>query len=124
MAESNRQNLRLKTAWAAGEIKRDLPQCGGMGFLFHATDWETVGFAFESGTYSAEELWEHGPFVASPVFFENRVIGANIVSPIPAEIWAQTHSGIRAFRLSGYQPLLQMASDCGLTHIGLGALLP
>jgi predicted amino acid dehydrogenase len=116
--------MKLKTPWTAHDIRSRLPIGGGLGFLFHATDPETVSFAFEGGPFSDEELWAHGPFIGSPIFHENRVVGCHIISPVPAQLWAGGHTGIRRFRQEGYEPSLKLAKECGLTHVGLGALIP
>jgi hypothetical protein len=39
---------KLKTTWGAEEIKRHLVQNGGIGFMFHETDWETLAFAYDN----------------------------------------------------------------------------
>ena len=114
--------MKLKTPWAAEDIRSRLPRGGGLGFLFHATDPDTVSLAFDGGPFTDAELWAHGPFVGSPIFLENRVVGCHIISPVPAQLWAGGHAGIKRFRHEAYEPSLTLAHECGLTHVGLGAL--
>ncbi len=116
--------MQLKSLWTIDDIRQRLPANGGVGFLFHATDPATVQFAFEAGEFREEDYWEQPPFIGSPIFLDNRVIGCHIISAIPAQFWAGSHSTIRRFRSVAYEPSLQMAADCGLTHVGLGALIP
>ena len=54
-------------------IREALPNGqGGVGFVFHATDWETLSLIFEGvHTRTAaleQQLWEHPPFIGSPIF--------------------------------------------------------
>ncbi|MAD79821.1 MAG: hypothetical protein CMJ50_03105 [Planctomycetaceae bacterium] len=114
----------LKTVWDPEDIRSRLPASGGVGFLFHATDPTTIAFAFDRFPDDPEELWKIPPFVGSPIFWDNRVIGAHVISPLPATLWATGHAGIKRFRESGYKPMLELAERCGLTHLGLAALLP
>jgi predicted amino acid dehydrogenase len=116
--------MQLKSLWTIDDIRQRLPANGGVGFLFHATDPETVQFAFEAGEFSEEDYWRQPPFIDSPIFLDNRVIGCHIVSALPAQLWAGSHSTIRRFRSVAYEPSLRMAAGCGLTHVGLGALIP
>ena len=116
--------MKLKSKWTAEEIKHRLPANGGLGFLFHATDKETVSFAFEGADWTDDELWEEQPFIGSPIFFKNQVIGAHIIIPTPAELWATGHSGIRNFRRKQFLPALKLAEECGLNWLGLAALVP
>ena len=116
--------LKLKSIWTPHDIRTRLPKTGGLGFVFHATDWETVSFAFRGNSVQPEQLWNHGPFIGSPIFDQNQVIGCHIISPLPADLWATSASGIRRFRKVGYHPSMKLAQEAGLTHIGLAALVP
>lgn len=116
--------MKLKSKWTPEEIRRRLPAGGGLGFVFHATDKETISFGAEGIGWTDYELWEEQPFIASPIFFENRVIGAHIIIPPPAELWANSHSGIRRFREKQFTPALKLAEECGLNWLGLAALVP
>lgn len=116
--------MKLKSKWLPEEIKRRLPPNGGLGFLFHATDRETISFGAEGHDWSDEMLWKEPPFIASPIFYGNQVIGANIIIPPPADLWANGHTGIRRFRQDQFLPALQLAEACGLNWLGLAALVP
>ena len=116
--------MQLKSLWTIDDIRQRLPANGGVGFLFHATDPATVQFAFEAGEFHEDDYWQQPPFIGSPIFLDNRVIGCHIISAIPAQYWADSHTTIRRFRSTAYEPSLQIAADCGLTHVGLGALIP
>lgn len=126
IVENNRLTkcLELKTHWTANDIKLRLNTCGESGFIFHATGSESIGFAYESADYTEDTLWEQPPFIGSPIFYRNRLIGAHVISPHPPSMWARSHAGIRKFRNRSYQPSLRLAHCAGLTHVGLGALVP
>lgn len=116
--------MKLKTVWSPSDIRSRLPPHGGLGFLFHATDPGTVHLAFEVTHSGDEDLWSHGPFIGSPIFWENQVIGAHIISPLYADLWAASLAGIRRFREEACGAIFALADECGLSHLGLGALLP
>ncbi len=116
--------LKLKTYWPPAEIKAKLDGRGGVGFVFHATDHDTISLGTRTGEYSEDALWTHGPVIGSPIFFGNEVVGAHIIAPPPAFLWVGSHSGIKRFRQQCYEPGLRMAEEAGLTHLGLAALVP
>jgi predicted amino acid dehydrogenase len=116
--------LKLKSLWTPAEVKSRLDGRGGVGFVFHATDHDTISLGTKAGEYSEDALWGHGPIIGSPIFFENEVVGAHLIAPPPANLWAGSHSGIKRFRKQCYEPSLHMAEEAGLTHLGLAALVP
>lgn len=120
--------LRLIKLHCPEEIAAELDGQGGIGFLFHATDWDTLEFAFEQvGPRTPEleeDLWRFGPFIGSPIFFGNKVVGANIISPVAAELWMGRPSTTRRFRETQYLPSVKLARRCGLKMLALGALTP
>ena len=121
--------LVLKRVIHADAIREALPDGqGGVGFVFHATDWETLSLIFEGvHTRTAvleQQLWEHPPFIGSPIFQGSQVIGANIVCPVPLELWLGSPSGIRRFRERQFFPALKLAKQAGLSMVAMGASTP
>lgn len=127
--KENRELLVLKKYISPEEIRENLPKNqGGIGFLFHATDWETLSFSFKNVQKKTPEfeqkLWNTQPFIASPIYLENQIIGANIACPVPLELWLGSPTGIKQFRKTQFFPALELAKKAGLTMIAMGASTP
>lgn len=121
--------LELKNIIHPEEIRSQLPpENGGVGFLFHATDWDTLSFSFHNVKARSEEfereLWGGKPFIASPIRFNGQVIGANIACPVPLELWLGSPSGIKRFRETQFFPALELARQAGLKMVAMGASTP
>lgn len=121
--------LQLKRAIHPEEIRESLPsKKGGIGFLFHSTDWETLSLLFNNVKERSPEfektLWETKPFIGSPIYKGKQVIGANIVCPVPLELWLGRSNGIKQFRETQFFPALELAKKAGLTMVALGASTP
>ena len=60
----NNNILKLKNTFTSQEIKNKLPESGGLGFLFHITDWQTLNYVLEKPIKrdrpSEEFLWNMG----------------------------------------------------------------
>jgi lauroyl/myristoyl acyltransferase len=79
--KENREPLVLKKYISPEEIRENLPKNqGGIGFLFHATDWETLSFSLKNVQKKTPEfeqkLWNTQPFIASPIYLENQILPA------------------------------------------------
>lgn len=125
----NYQELILKRPIDSEEIRESLPQGqGGIGFLFHATDWDTLSFIFKNVEQKSrdfeDKLWDFKPFIGSPIYQGTQVIGANIVCPVPLELWLGSPSGIRRFREKQFFPALKLAKEAGLSMVAMGASTP
>jgi len=125
----NADPLVLKRVIHPETIRASLPgNKGGVGFVFHATDWDTLSFIFERvhpKTLTLEQhLWEHPPFIGSGIYQGTQVIGANIVCPVPLELWLGSPSGIRRFREKQFFPALKLAKQAGLDMLAMGASTP
>jgi predicted amino acid dehydrogenase len=121
--------LALKHEIHPEHIRDNLPaRQGGVGFLFHATDWETLSFSFhnvrERSESFEEELWNTKPFIASPIYSGSQVIGANIACPVPLEMWLGSPRGIKRFREKQFFPALELARKAGLNMVAMGASTP
>lgn len=121
--------LALKHAIHPDEIRDNLPRGqGGIGFLFHATDWETLSFSFHNVKQRSasfeEELWSTAPFIASPIYSGSQMIGANIACPVPLEMWLGSPRGIKRFRQTQFFPALELARKAGLNMVAMGASTP
>ncbi|WP_233855663.1 hypothetical protein [Paraburkholderia sp. HD33-4] len=121
--------LALKHEIHPEQIRDCLPaRQGGVGFLFHATDWETLSFSFhnvrERSESFEEELWNTKPFIASPIYSGSQVIGANIACPVPLEMWLGSPRGIKRFRETQFFPALELARKAGLNMVAMGASTP
>jgi predicted amino acid dehydrogenase len=121
--------LRLRRRISAEEIREQLPKGqGGIGFLFHATDWDSLLFSFDNvqkRSPSFEQiLWDTKPFIASAIYAGTQVIGANIACPVPLELWLGSASGIKRFRESQLFPGLALAKQAGLNMVAMGASTP
>lgn len=124
-----KSSLALKRIIHPEEIRDALPSGQrGIGFLFHATDWETLSFIFKQvkprTSSFDQELWNHPPFIGSPIYLNKQVIGANIVCPVPLELWLGSPSGIRRFREKQFFPALKLAKQAGLHMVAMGASTP
>jgi predicted amino acid dehydrogenase len=139
LTDSNEQNglqlqrnsapLALKHVIHPEEIRDNLPQGqGGIGFMFHATDWDTLSFSFHNvkqrDALFEEELWNTKPFIASPIYQGSQVIGANIACPVPLEMWLGSPRGIKRFRETQFFPALELARQAGLNMVAMGASTP
>ncbi|WP_174543276.1 hypothetical protein [Paraburkholderia monticola] len=125
----NSAPLVLKHEIHPEQIRDSLPaRQGGVGFLFHATDWETLSFSFhhvrERSESFEEELWNTKPFIASPIYSGSQVIGANIACPVPLEMWLGSPRGIKRFRETQFFPALELARKAGLNMVAMGASTP
>jgi predicted amino acid dehydrogenase len=125
----NRAPLALKHTIHPEEIRDNLPQGqGGIGFMFHATDWDTLSFSFhnvkERNASFEEELWNTKPFIASPIYSGSQIIGANIACPVPLEMWLGSPRGIKRFRETQFFPALELARQAGLNMVAMGASTP
>ncbi|WP_167049627.1 MULTISPECIES: hypothetical protein [Burkholderiaceae] len=125
----NSAPLILKNEIHPEQIRDNLPgRQGGVGFLFHATDWETLSFSFHNvrprSESFEEELWNTKPFIASPIYSGSQVIGANIACPVPLEMWLGSPRGIKRFRETQFFPALELAREAGLGMIAMGASTP
>ncbi|MFD1559686.1 hypothetical protein ACFSHT_29285 [Paraburkholderia silviterrae] len=125
----NSAPLELKRIIHPEEIRENLPAGrGGIGFLFHATDWDTLAFSFHNVKHRSasfeEELWRTRPFIASAIYQGSQVIGANIACPVPLELWLGSARGIKRFREAQFFPALELARQAGLTMVAMGASTP
>jgi len=123
------ESFQLKRLIHPEEIRESLPsQKGGVGFLFHMTDWEMLSFSFHNVKERSREiektLWDTKPFIGSPIYKGRQVIGANIVCPVPLELWLGRSNGIKQFRETQFFPALELARKAGLTMVALGASTP
>ena len=121
--------LTLKHTIQPEAIRDNLPAGhGGVGFLFHATDWDTLSFSFHNvkqrNASFEEELWNTKPFIASPIYSGSQVIGANIACPVPLEMWLGSSRGIKRFRETQFFPALELARRAGLNMVAMGASTP
>ncbi|CAH2918488.1 MAG: FIG00467485: hypothetical protein [uncultured Paraburkholderia sp.] len=121
--------LTLKHTLHPEQIRDNLPaRQGGVGFLFHATDWDTLSFSFHNvKTRNAsfeEELWRTPPFIASPIYSGSQMIGANIACPVPLELWLGSPRGIKRFRETQFFTALELARQAGLNMVAMGASTP
>lgn len=119
--------LKLKRNISSKSIKSLLPE-GGFGFLFHATDWQTLNFIYhnvQSKNPSFERaLWEDEPFIPSLICVKDRSVGVNIVMPVPIDMWIGSSGGLREFRKRQFFPALDLANKCNLKMVALGASTP
>ncbi|CAD6533375.1 hypothetical protein [Paraburkholderia metrosideri] len=127
--QRNSAPLALKHVIHPEEIRDNLPQGqGGIGFMFHATDWDTLSFSFHNvkqrDALFEEELWNTKPFIASPIYQGSQVIGANIACPVPLEMWLGSPRGIKRFRETQFFPALELARQAGLNMVAMGASTP
>lgn len=126
---ANSAPLTLKHIIHPEEIRDNLPTGqGGVGFLFHATDWDTLSFSFHNvkprQASFEEELWNAKPFIASPIYSGSQLIGANIACPVPLELWLGSPRGIKRFRETQFFPALELARQAGLNMVAMGASTP
>lgn len=110
------------------EIRDNLPKSGGFGFLFHATSWDTLNLIFanvpERHQIDESILWNTPPFVGSPIYENDKLIGANIVMPVPIDLWISSPRMIKELRKKQLFPALRLAKQCGLNMVALGASTP
>ena len=120
--------LKLKNYISPEHIRSLLPKEGGMGFLFHSTDWKTLSFAYDNVKKRSpsfeRELWDTPPFVASKMYVGDEMIGVNIAMPVPIDMWIGSSGGIREFREKQFFPALELANQCNLRMVALGASTP
>jgi len=109
-------------------LKQVLPESGGMGFLFHPTDWQTLSFIYhnvqERSPEFEKDLWDMEPFVASEIYYNNKVIGANIIMPVPIEMWIGSSTNLKKLRQKHFFPALELIKNCNIKMIGMGASTP
>ena len=109
-------------------IKSNLPSNGGFGFLFHATSWDTLDKIFTHvpprHKINEKDLWDTPPFVGSPIYKDKQIIGANIVMPVPIDLWISKPKMIKELRRKQLFPALRLAKECGLNMVALGASTP
>ncbi len=120
--------LKLKRYISPETIRSSLPKEGGLGFLFHSTDWKTLSFAYDNVKRRSpsfeRELWETEPFIASPIYCNNQIIGANIAMPVPIDLWISSPRGIKEFREKQFFPALELAQQCNINMVAMGASTP
>jgi predicted amino acid dehydrogenase len=69
-------------------------------------------------------LWNTPPFVGSPIYKDKQIIGANIVMPVPIDLWISRPRMIKELRKKQLFPALRLAKECGLNMVALGASTP
>ncbi len=120
--------LKLKRYISPEEVRSKLPKDGGLGFLFHSTDWDTLAFAYdnvrERSPSFERELWDTPPFVASEMYVGDEMIGVNIAMPVPIDMWIGSSGGMREFRAKQFFPALELAAKCNLRMVAMGASTP
>ena len=120
--------LKLKKHLLASQIRQHLGSRKGLGFFFHATDWQTIGFGMtevpERTNELIEQLWNHALVIGSEIKYNGETVGANLIATVPPEFWIGNPSSTRRFRNNHYFPGLQLAKDCNLSMVALGALMP
>ena len=126
---NSHDKLQLRRFINPEEIRENLPEKkGGVGFLFHPTDWDTLSFGFYNVKERSPEfekvLWDTKPFIASPIYSGKQVIGANISCPVPLELWLGKSNGIKQFREKQFFPALELAKKAGLSMVAMGASTP
>lgn len=123
-----KKKLELKNYISPEEIRDELPKEGGLGFLFHSTDWKTLSFAYNNVKKRTpefeKELWEMPPFIASKMYCDDGLIGVNIAMPVPIDMWIGSSGGLRDFRNKQFFPALELASKCNLKMVAMGASTP
>lgn len=96
--------------------------------MFHATSWDTLDKIFTHvpprHEIDEQELWSMPPFVGSAIYQNEQVIGANIVMPVPLDLWISKPKMIKELRKKQLFPALRLAKDCGLNMVALGASTP
>ena len=119
---------QLKRIISPKELKSKLQKEGGVGFITHTTDWQTLNFIFNNvrkrDAEFEEELWNHPPFIASYIYLKDQVIGANIAIPTPIELWIGSAGKIKKFREKQLFPAFKLAYEAGLKMVALGASTP
>ncbi|MDX2082651.1 MAG: hypothetical protein SFV53_01510 [Rickettsiales bacterium] len=122
------KKLKLRRDLSAEHVKSLLPKEGGFGFLFHATDWKTLDFIFHNTKKQSpsfeKELWEHRPFIPSFIKVGDKPVGVNIVMPVPIDMWIGSSGGLREFRAKQFFPALELANQCNLKMVAMGASTP
>jgi predicted amino acid dehydrogenase len=120
--------VQLKRGMSAEEIRDNLSTNEGVGFFFSATSWKSLGqFLDNAGPKSKmleDFLWNLGPFIDSPIRIDNKIVGANIIWPLPVPLWLGSKKAIRRFRESHYIAGLKLAEKCGIRMVSLGAAIP
>lgn len=122
------EELRLIRDISDEQVRSKLAKNVGFGFLFHATDWQTLDFIFY-GTKNQipdfkKKLWESRPFIPSYITINNEPVGVNIVMPVPIDLWIGSPRGLREFREKQFFPALELANKCNLKMVGMGASTP
>ncbi len=96
--------------------------------MSHAISWDNLEIIFTNppakDAAGKEALWNTPPFIPSPIYVGNRMIGANIGLPLPMELWIGQPSTLKAFRKRQLFPALALADACGLGMVALGASTP
>lgn len=96
--------------------------------MFHATSWDTLDKIFTHVPPRQEidesALWNMPPFVGSAIYQNNQIIGANIVMPVPLDLWISRPKMIKELRKKQLFPALRLAKECGLNMVALGASTP
>lgn len=122
------QPFILKRYITARDIRNNLSNHGGFGFVFHVTSWETLHVFFnnmpERERIDENVLWNTPPFIGSAIYEKNTIVGANIVMPVPIELWINSPRMIKQLRFKQFFPALKLASQCGLTTVALGGSTP
>jgi predicted amino acid dehydrogenase len=119
---SLRRNITVK------DIRNQLSHDRGFAFIFHVTSWDTLRVFFnnmpDKDEIEARVLWNTPPFIGSAIYENNNVIGANIVMPVPIELWINSPNMIKQLRHRQFFPALQLARQCGLSIAALGGSTP
>ena len=121
--------IELKHDIKPEDIRDALPSGkGGVGFLYHATDWDTLSFSIcdlQPRTPEYEEaLWNMKPRICAPIYEGNQLIGAHIVMPVAADMWLGKPSALKRFRETQFLPALELAKQAGLSMVAMGASTP
>ncbi len=122
------EKLELKRDLSPDHVRSILPKEGGFGFLFHATDWQTLHFIFHNAQPPSpsfeSKLWKTKPFIPSLIYVGGKAVGANIVMPVPIDLWIGSPKGIREFREKQFFPALELANQCNIKMVAMGASTP
>ena len=126
--KKNNQIFSLRRIITADDIRSQLSKHQGFGFIFHVTVWDTLHVFFNDmpgrDEIEASAIWNIPPFISSAIYENHNVIGANIVMPIPIELWINSPKMIRQMRYQQFFPALQLAEQCGISIAALGGSTP
>ena len=124
LKEKDNQIFSLKRKITADAIRSQLSNYQGFGFIFHVPTWDSLQVFFndipDRDTIETSVLWNIPPFICSAIYENNNVIGANIVMPVPIDLWINSPKKIRQLRYQQFFPALQLAEQCGISIAALG----